>query len=50
MSGADMLKVSQQAQKDLQMKAMMEMIPEHQEALKNMSMEEIQGAIKNMKK
>jgi len=56
MSGADMLKVSQQAQKEMQnmtpeqMKAMMEMTPEQQEAMKNMSMEEIQQAMKGMKK
>jgi len=54
MSGTDMLKVSQQAQKEMQnmtpeqRQAVMNMSPEQQEALKNMSMEEMQRAMKGM--
>lgn len=54
MSGKDMLKVSQQAQKEMQnltpeqIQAVMDMSPELQEALKNMSMEDMQQAMKGM--
>lgn len=54
MNGKDMLKVSQQAQKEMQnltpeqIQAVMNMSPQEQEAMKNMSMEEMQRAMKGM--
>ena len=55
MSGQDMLKISQQAQKEMkdmspeEIQKMMNMDPAMQEAIKNMSMEEIQQAMQKGK-